>query len=70
MEDMRKAALVIGCGDTNLRARIASNRSEGGGGGVESVEGGYRSDGQASRLRPGDYGTAKTDPATTRPSRQ
>ena len=40
---MRRAALVIGCGDSDLRARIASNRSEGEG--VESVESGNISDG-------------------------
>ena len=36
--DMRRATLVIGCGDSDLRARIASDRSDGGG--FKSVEGG------------------------------
>ena len=40
---MRRLALVIGCVDLDLRTKIASNRSEGEGGGVESVEGGDRS---------------------------
>ena len=35
---MRKAALVIGCGDLDLPARIASNWSEGGG--FKPIEGG------------------------------
>ena len=30
MGDMRSAALVIGCGDSDLRARIASDQSYGG----------------------------------------
>ena len=31
MVDMRRAALVTGCGNLDLRARIASNCSKGGG---------------------------------------
>ena len=49
---MRRAALVSECGDSDLSARITSNRSEGGG--VESVKGGDLSDGRASRSRPGE----------------
>ena len=39
-------------------------------GGVEYVEGGYQSYGQALRSRPGDDGTAKTAPAPKWPSRR
>ena len=39
--DMRRAALVIRCGDSYLHARIASDCSDGGGE-FESVEGGDR----------------------------
>ena len=63
---MRRAALVIGCGDSDLSARIDSNWSEGGR--LESVEGGDLSDGQLSRLRSGDGAIVKTDPPPTRPS--
>ena len=45
--DMRRAALVIRCGDLDLHARIAADWSEGGR--VESVEGGNQSYGRASR---------------------
>ena len=38
MRDIRRSALVIGCGDLYLRARIASYWS--GGTGLASVEGG------------------------------
>ena len=38
MRDIRRAALIIGCGDSDLRARIASYWS--GGAGVASVKGG------------------------------
>ena len=54
---MRREALVIECGDSDLRARIASNRSDGGG--FKSIEGGDRSDGRVSRSRPGDGTTSK-----------
>ena len=66
MGDMRRAALVIGCGDSDLHGSIASNRSEEGG--VTSVEGGNQSDGRLSQSRPGDNKTVKTAPAPTRPS--
>ena len=39
MGDMRRAALAIGCGDSDLRARIASKLSEGGrGSNISRVE--------------------------------
>ena len=65
---MRRAALVIGYGDSDLRAKITSDWSVGGE--FESVEGGDRSDGRASQSRPGDRTTtAKTAPPPMRPSR-
>ena len=47
MGDLRRAAPVIGCGESDLRARITSNCSEGGGG-SEFFESGDQSDGRAS----------------------
>ena len=37
MGDMRRATLVIGCGDSALRARMASDRSDGGGSNLSRV---------------------------------
>ena len=66
---MRRAALVIGCSDSDLSARIASDRS-GGGGGVKSGEGVDQSDGQVLQSRPEDRTTtAKIAPPPKRPSR-
>ena len=64
---MRRAVLVIGCSDSDLRSRIASDRSDGWV--FESVEGGNRSDSRVSRSRPGDGITlAIMAPPPTRPS--
>ena len=70
MGDMRRSALVIGCSELDLIARITYDWSEGGGGGFEKVEGGNQSDFQASRSWPGYGTTAKTAPPPTQPSRQ
>ena len=58
--DMRRTALVIVCGNSDLHAMIASNWSDGGG--FKYDEGGDQSDVRASRSRPGDGTTAKTAP--------
>ena len=63
MGDMRRAALVIGCGDSDLRARITSNWLEGERG-LEYVKDGDRSDVQASQSQPGDYVKAIIAPAS------